>query len=61
MKAGKVILFVLAGILLLFAVLFIMSMGNTGISSLWIGLVLGVVGFAVLFFATRMNSEGAAG
>ncbi len=61
MKAGKIILFVLAGIFLLFGVIFILSAFGPGgrPSSIWIGLVLVAIGLVLIFFGTRADKAEA--
>ena len=62
MKAGKIILYTLAGFSLIFAFLFILGSGGQsgGISYFPIGLALAVVGFILIFFATRMGKSAEA-
>jgi hypothetical protein len=56
MKAGKIILFVIAGFALIFSILFFLSVGQTGnTSSIITAIGLAVVGFVFIFFATRMG------
>lgn len=59
MKAGRIILFVLAGFALIFAFLFILGAGGQtgGANLITIGIILAVVGFALIFFATRMKTK----
>ena len=57
MKAGKIILFVIAGIMLLFSVLFFLSIGQTGnLDEIYIAVGLAGVAFILIFFATRLKA-----
>jgi len=59
MKAGKIILFVIAGFALIFSILFFLSVGQTGnTSSIITAIGLAAVGFLFIFFATRMDKAG---
>lgn len=57
MKSGKIMLFVLAAFALVFSFLFFLgSGGQTGSASyIMIAVILAVVGFLLIFFATRMK------
>jgi len=57
MKSGKIILFVLAAFALVFSFLFFLgSGGQTGSATyVWIAIILAVVGFILIFFATRIQ------
>ena len=63
MKAGKVILFVLAAFSLIFSFLFFLGAGGTtgGVNFIWFAIGLAAVGFGLIFFATRMKPGTAAG
>jgi len=58
MKAGRIILFVLAGIFIFFSVLLLLaSGGRTGsVGNIWIGIVLGFFGLGMIFLATRFKT-----
>jgi phage FluMu protein Com len=60
MKSGKIILFVLAAFFLLFSFfIFLGTWGRTGVAvPFWFGIGLAVVGFLLIFFATRMGPAG---
>ena len=57
MKAGKIILFVIAGFALVFSLLFFLGSGGRTGSSSWItiAVILAVVGFILIFFASKMK------
>lgn len=60
MKSAKIILFVLAAFSLIFAFLFLLSAGASaggGIGSVWTAIVLAIVGFVLIFFATRAGKS----
>ena len=58
MKAGKIILFVIAGIMLFFSVLFFLGSGGRtgGFNLTYTGLGLAGVAFILIFFATRLKA-----
>jgi len=60
MKAGKIILFVLAGFALVFSFLFLLSSGGQtgGFNQIYVGLGLAGVAFILIFFATRLKAPG---
>lgn len=61
MKAGKIILFVLAAFSLIFSFLFFLGSGGRtgGFSFVWVAVILAVAGFVLIFFATRaVKTEG---
>lgn len=57
MKAGKIILFVIAGFALVFSLLFFLGAGGRTGSSSWIYIAIGlaVLGFILIIAATRMK------
>lgn len=57
MKAGKIILFILAAFSLIFSFLFFLGSGGQtgGANFIWFALALAVVGFILIFFATRIQ------
>ncbi|NMB62413.1 MAG: hypothetical protein GYA18_08755 [Chloroflexi bacterium] len=59
MKAGKIILFVLAAILIFFGVIFLLSISANGDVSLalYAGIML-LIAFVLIFFAARMKKPG---
>jgi len=62
MKAGKIILFVLAAFALVFAFLFFLGAGGQaggGVGAIWTAIVLAAVGFVLIFFATRVGKSEA--
>ncbi|HUV15487.1 MAG TPA: hypothetical protein VMW28_02860 [Pelolinea sp.] len=63
MKSGKIILFVLAAFSLIFSFLFFLGSGGQtgGFNFIWVAIALAVVGFVLIFFATRPGAapEGA--
>jgi hypothetical protein len=63
MKAGKVILFVLAAFSLGFSFLLLLGAGGqTGSVNFYLfGFILALVGFALIFFATRIKSGDGSG
>ena len=63
MKAGKGILFVLAAFSLIFSFLFFLGAGGQtgGINFIWFALGLAAVGFALIFFATRIKPGDGSG
>lgn len=60
MKAGKIILFVIAGFALIFSLLFFLGSGGQtgGINYIIIAIGLAVVGFILIFAATRLKVAG---
>ena len=60
MKAGKIILFVIAGFAIVFSFLFFLASGGQsgGFNLIWIAISLAAVGFILIFFATRMKETG---
>jgi len=60
MKAGKIILFVIAGFALIFSFLFFLaSGGQTGrFNLIFVAAGLAAVGFVLIFFATRLQEPG---
>ena len=61
MKAGKIILFIIAAFFLIFSfLLFLGSGGQTGSSSwVWWAITFAAVAFVLIFFATRMQAPEA--
>ncbi len=57
MKAGKIVLFILAGFSLIFSFLFLLGSGGQtgGVNYIWTALILAAVGFILIFFATRIG------
>lgn len=57
MKAGKIILFVIAGIMLFFSVLFFLGSGGKagGFNFIYVAVGLAGVAFILIFFATRLK------
>jgi len=57
MKAGKIILFVIAGFALLFSVLFFLGSGGRsgGVNLIPIAIGLAGIGFVLIFLATRLG------
>jgi len=56
MKAGKIILFILAAILIFFGVTFLLSISANGdISLLWYALAFFAIAFLLIFFASRIK------
>jgi len=57
MKAGKIILFVIAGFALIFSFLFFLASGGQtgGFNLIYIAVGLAAVGFILIFFATQMK------
>ncbi|MHB8808320.1 MAG: Asp23/Gls24 family envelope stress response protein [Anaerolineaceae bacterium] len=63
MKAGKIILFVIAAVLIFFGVIFLLSISANGdMSLLWYAVAFLLIAFLLIFFAARMkkSSEEAA-
>jgi inner membrane protein involved in colicin E2 resistance len=60
MKAGKIILFVIAGFSLIFSFLFFLASGGQtgGFNLIFIAAGLAGVGFVLIFFATRLQEPG---
>ena len=59
MRATRIILFILAAGFLLFSFLFILaafSPGGNGVSNFLPGVILALIGFALIFFGTRVNT-----
>ena len=59
MRATRIILFILAAGFLLFSFLFILaafSPSGNGVSSFLPGVILALIGFALIFFGTRVSS-----
>jgi uncharacterized membrane protein len=59
MRATRIILFILAAGFLLFSFLFILaafSPSGNGVSSFLPGVILALIGFALIFFGTRVNT-----
>jgi hypothetical protein len=59
MKAGKIILFVIAGFALIFSFLFFLAAGGRtgGFNLIYIAAGLAGVGFVLIFFASQMKSD----
>jgi len=60
MKATKLILFVVAGFFLIFSFLVILaafSPNSSGVSNFLPGIILAVIGFILIFFATRVKTQ----
>jgi len=56
MKAGKIILFVIAAILIFFGVIFLLSISANGdVSLLWYAGAFLLIAFILIFFAARMK------
>ncbi len=57
MKAGKIILFVIAGFALIFSFLFFLASGGQtgGFNLIYIAVGLAAVGFILIFFASQMK------
>ncbi|NMC28466.1 MAG: hypothetical protein GYA45_00150 [Pelolinea sp.] len=56
MKAGKIILFILAAVLIFFGVIFLLSISANGdVSLLWYAIAFFVIAFLLIFFAARMK------
>ena len=57
MKAGKLILFIIAAFFLIFSFIFFLGAGGQtgGSSFLWYGIALAAAGFILIFFATRIK------
>jgi hypothetical protein len=58
MKSGKIILFVLAAFSLIFSFLFFLGAGGQAgsVGFIWFAIALAVVGFLLIFLATRMGA-----
>ncbi|MDX9864840.1 MAG: hypothetical protein RBT34_08550 [Anaerolineaceae bacterium] len=60
MKGIKTIAYIAAGILILFGVLFIIGSGDAGGGGwgwVWTGIILVVIGFAIILFASRRAAK----
>ena len=59
MKAGRIVLFIMAGFALIFSFLFILGAGGQsgGANLITIGLGLAGIGFVLIFLATRMKNK----
>ena len=57
MKAGRIILFVIAGFALIFSLLFFLGAGGRSGNSSWVFIALGlaVLGFILIFAATKLK------
>lgn len=60
MKAGKIILFIIAGFALVFSFLFFLASGGQtgGFNLIFIAVGLAVIGFILIIFATRLKQPG---
>ena len=58
MKAGKIILFVIAAILIFFGVIFLLSISASGdVSLVWYAGAFLLIAFILIFFAARMKKS----
>ncbi|HOJ01601.1 MAG TPA: hypothetical protein PLL88_08285 [Anaerolineaceae bacterium] len=56
MKAGKIILFVLAAVLIFFGVIFLLSISASGdVNLIWYAAVFFLIAFILIFFAARIK------
>ncbi len=58
MKAGKIILFVIAAVLIFFGVIFLLTISANGdMSLLWYAIAFLLIAFLLIFFASRMKKS----